>query len=90
MDRDPLYKDYLLADYRFIVINKRTLTPLVWVFPDTRKAGTLCYGKKEQIELEDPCDLGLELHQYLSSRPKVPTGINETGGNNLCQWLNTI
>ena len=90
MDRDPMYKDYALADYRFIVINKRTLTPLVWMFKDTRKTGTLVYGKKSQIELEDPCELGTTLHHYLSSRPKVPTGIDETGSNDLCQWLNTL
>ena len=90
MDRDPMYKDYALADYRFIVINKRTLTPLVWMFKDTRKTGTLVYGKKGQIELEDPCELGTTLHHYLSSRPKVPTGIDETGSNDLCQWLNTL
>lgn len=90
MDKDPIYKDYVLADYRFIVINKRTLTPLVWVFPDTRKNGTLFYGKKSQIELEDPCELGAKLYHYLSSRPKVPLGIKETDSNNLCHWLNTL
>lgn len=90
MDKDPIYKDYILADYRFIVINKRTLTPLVWVFPDTRKNGTLFYGKKSQIELDDPCELGTKLYHYLSSRPKVPLGIDETDSNNLCNWLNTL
>ena len=35
MDRDPFYKDYKLADYRFIVANKKTLTPLVWIYDGT-------------------------------------------------------
>lgn len=90
MDLDPVYKDYTLADYRFIVVNKKTLTPLVWIFEDTQKSGTLTYGKNKQIELEDPFTLGNSLANYLSSRPAVPTGIKEAGDNNLINWLNTL
>lgn len=90
MDKDPIFKDYKLADYKFIVVNKFTLTPLVWKFEDTQKTGTLVYGRKQQIELEDPFKLGEELHSYLSSRPKVPMGISETGPNDLRKWLNTL
>ena len=89
MDRDPVYKDYELADYTFIVVNKKTLTPLRWKFEDTQKKGTLIYGKNKQIELNDPFEIGKELSNYLSSRPKVPTGIEVTENNNITQWLNT-
>lgn len=88
MDRDPLYKDYELADYKFIVVNKKTLTPLVWGFADTRKIGPLTYGNSTKIELEDPFKLGNELANYLSSRPAVPLGIEISNSNDIVEWLN--
>lgn len=89
MDNDLLYKDYELADYTFIVVNKKTLTPLRWKFEDTQKKGTLIYGKNKQIELNDPFEIGKELSNYLSSRPEVPTGIKMTENNSITKWLNT-
>ena len=88
MNKDPLFKDYKLADYTFIVVNKKTLTPLTWVFQDTQKTGTLVYGKNKQIELQDPCEIGEQLSIYLSSRPKVPNGIYVEFSNNITEWLN--
>lgn len=90
MDKDPVFKEYRLADYRFIVVNKRTLTPLVWLFEDTQKEGTLTYGKNKQIELEDPFQLGQILSSYLSSRPTVPLGINTANSNSIIKWLNSM
>lgn len=90
MDKDPVFKDYELADYKFIVVNKKTLTPLVWEFNKTKVIGTLTLGKNGQIELKDPYELGKELSIYLSSRPTVPIGININGENNIVEWLNTI
>jgi hypothetical protein len=90
MDRDPVYKDYELADYRFVVVNKKTLTPLVWKFEDTKKIGTLTYGKRQQIELQDPFVLGETLAKYLSSRPEVPIGIETQESNSITKWLNTM
>lgn len=90
MDKDPVFKDYELADYKFIVVNKKTLTPLVWEFNKTKVIGTLTLGKNGQIELRDPYELGKELSIYLSSRPTVPIGININGENNIVEWLNTI
>lgn len=90
MDKDPIFKEYRLADYRFIVVNKRTLTPLVWLFEDTKKEGTLTYGKNKQIELEDPFQLGQTLSLYLSSRPAAPLGIDTTHSNSIIKWLNSM
>ena len=45
MDEDDYFKDFKLEDYRFIVVNKESLTPLVWEFEDTAKMGALYYGK---------------------------------------------
>lgn len=90
MDKDPVFKDYELADYKFIVVNKKTLTPLVWEFNKTKDIGTLTLGKNGQIELKDPYELGKELSIYLSSRPIVPIGINIDRENDIVEWLNTI
>lgn len=90
MDKDGYFKDFKLLDYDFIVVNKRTLTPLVWNCPFTRAQGTLKFGKNGQIEMRSPFVIGEELNSYLTSRPKVPMGISDTGVNDLREWLNTL
>lgn len=76
---DPYFKDFKLMDYRFIVVNKFTLTPLVWEFPLTQASGTLI--DKEGKEYRDPFEIGKELQTYLNLRPAVPIGINKDGVN---------
>ena len=90
LNRDKYFKDFKLADYKFIVVNRKTLTPLVWEFKDTTTLGTLYFGKSKQIEMRDPEEIGKELSYYISSRPKVPAGIKEDGNNDLRKWLNTL
>lgn len=90
MDKDEYFKDFTLLDYDFIVVNRRTLVPLVWTCPFTKAEGTLKFGKNSQIEMRSPFEIGNELSSYLTSRPKVPTGINESGPNDLRKWLNTL
>lgn len=90
MDKDEYFKDFKLLDYDFIVVNRRTLTPLVWTCPFTQSVGTLRFGRREQIEMRSPFVIGEELSSYLTSRPKVPMGISETGPNDLREWLNTL
>lgn len=90
MDKDEYFKDFKLLDYDFIVINKRTLTPLVWNCSFTRAQGTLKFGKNDQIEMRSPFVIGEELSSYLTSRPKVPIGISETGTNDLRYWMNLL
>lgn len=91
LDRDPYFKDFTLADYEFIVVNKLTLTPLVWKFRDTTTRGTIVVGKPAHpIELRDPEDIGNELKIYLAERPQVPFGIVIGGSNDLTTWLNKL
>lgn len=90
MDKDEYFKDFKLLDYDFIVVNKRTLTPLVWNCSFTQVQGTLRFGNNSQIEMRSPFEIGKELNSYLSSRPKVPKGISDTGANDLKEWLNTL
>ena len=90
MDKDEYFKDFTLLDYDFIVVNRRTLVPLVWTCPFTKAEGTLKFGKNGQIEMRSPFEIGNELSSYLTSRPKVPAGINESSPNDLRKWLNTL
>ena len=84
------YADYKLADYRFIVVNKETLTPLVWEFSDTMAKGSLYYGKQKQIECRDPFDIGEELYSYLSTTHTVPIGIEKNAINYLDKYLDEL
>lgn len=79
MLKDDYFKDFTLEDYRFIVVNKNTLTPLVWEFPLTQSKGTLI-DEKGNI-FRDPFEIGKELRGYLDCRPPVPNGINKDGVN---------
>jgi hypothetical protein len=90
MDKDEYFKDFKLLDYVFIVVNRKTLTPLTWVCPFTQAQGTLKFGKNNQIEMRSPFEIGNELSLYISSRQKVPFGIEENNHNNLEFWLNKL
>ena len=81
MLKDDYFKDFELKPYRFIVVNKRTLTPLVWEFPLTKEIGTLVDDKGN--EYRDPFEIGKELQGYLNLRPQVPNGITVEGVNTI-------
>ncbi len=87
--KDPYFKDFTLENYRFIVVNKESLTPLVWEFPLTTYSGTLV--DKDGNEYRDPFEIGKELQSYLNFRPKVPVGIDVDGVNSIdCLKLKDI
>lgn len=88
--KDDYFKDFKILNYRDIIVFRGNNTPLVWEVPFTFEKGTLTFGKYNQIEMRDPFEIGKELYHYLTSRPKVPMGINETGLNDLNVWLNTL
>ena len=77
--KDSYFKEFELMPYRFIVVNKNTLTPLVWEFPLTKTVGTLV--DDEGNEYRDPFEIGKELQGYLNLRPQVPNGITMEGVN---------
>ena len=79
-----------ILPYKDIIIFKGSDTPLVWDIPFTFERGTLYFGKNNQIEMKDPEDIGKELSSYLSSRPRVPNGIDEFGTNNIGEWINKL
>lgn len=81
MLKDSYFKDFTLENYRFIVVNKESLTPLVWEFPLTSSVGTLIDNNGK--EYRDPFEIGKELQSYLNCRPKVPVGIDIDGVNTI-------
>jgi hypothetical protein len=81
MDKDDFFKDFSLEDYRFIIVNPKSLTPLVWEFPLTKEVGTLIDDYDHEIR--DPFEIGKELQGYLDCKPQVPSGINMQGLNTI-------
>lgn len=79
MDNDSYFKDFSLEDYKFIIVNPKSLTPLVWEFPLTKALGTLI--DDDDNEIRDPYEIGKELQGYLNCKPPVPNGINKDGVN---------
>lgn len=71
--QDDYFKYFHLDTFRFIVINKVSLTPLIWEFPWTKTRGILIDAKGN--EYRDPFDIGAELQKYLNQRPRVPLNI---------------
>lgn len=78
---DPYFKDFSLENYKFIVVNRKTLTPLVWEFPLTTASGTLIDDRGK--EYRDPLEIGAELRNYLDNMPRVPKGIDMDGVNTI-------
>lgn len=76
---DDYFKDFTLENFRFIVVNKDSLKPLVWEFPLTKIGGTLVDDNGK--EYRDPLEIGAELQGYLNLKPRVPNGIDIDGIN---------
>ena len=74
MDADPYYKDFKLADYRFLVVNRNTLTPMAWLDNKTQVMGTVTYKTQSghTYKVRDPYEIGLELTRYRNEQPKYP------------------
>lgn len=86
LDKDPVYKNYKLLDYRFIVISRGSKKPLVWSYPDTRAITECTYGSRGQYVCRNWRDIVKELHYYLTQSPEYPIGITEL--NDIKSWLN--
>ena len=81
MNADDYFKDFTLEDYRFVIVNPKTLTPLAWEFPLTKSMGSLV--TEDGYEVRDPFEIGKELRNYLDCKPPVPNGINLNGVNTI-------
>jgi hypothetical protein len=81
MDQDPYFKDFKLADYRFIVINRKTLNPLVWNWNMTQNTDEIITDNGNV--LRHPLVIGAQLRRYLDENPTVPDGIDPVKPNEL-------
>ena len=86
LDKDEVYKDYKLLDYRFIVISRNSGMPLVWIYPDTQVITDCTYGSKGQYVCRNWRTIVKELHYYLTHSPEYPIGVTEI--NDIKSWLN--
>lgn len=84
MDADEYFRDFRLADYRFIVVSNRTRRPLVWEFQYTTAATDLEIGEHA---LRNWRGIALELNGYLQEAHDVPVGISTVKPNNITEWL---
>lgn len=84
LDADPYFKDFKLLNYRFIVINKKSLNPLVWEYPDTQTITDSEYGN---IKCRNWRNIVTELDYYLNNNSLTPKGIISNGVNNIVEWL---
>lgn len=85
MDKDPVFKDYKLNDYEFVVVSNGSRIPLVWKYIDTQSETTCYYGKDNRIECKNWREIVKDLNYYLTKKPVVPIGIK--GINNITEWL---
>ena len=87
MDEDDYFKDFILADFQFIVCNTVDIpNPLIWMFDDDMAEGTITLGN---VKCRDPRVIGAELYEYLQNLPKVPKDIKEDVTNSIFRWFNT-
>lgn len=88
--KDEYFKDFKVMPYIFIVVNRKSLTPMVWEFTQNHIDVDMVFGKDNQIKIRHPFNIAKELKYYLDSGDTVPIGINKNGVNDLCKWLNTL
>lgn len=85
MDKDDYFKDFKLADYKFIVVNRKSLNPLVWNFNKTTSMEDIV--TKDGVVLRHPLVIGSQLRRYLDEKPIVPDGINLIKPNELSDLI---
>lgn len=88
--KDDYFKDFKIMPYIFIVVNRKSLTPMIWEFTDNHSNEDLIYGQDKQIKVRHPFNIAKELKYYLNSGDTVPLGINKNTPNDLTKWLNTL
>lgn len=84
MDKHPIYKDYKLDNYTFIVISKYTKVPLLWEYPDTIIESDIEY---KDFKCRNWRNIVKELHYYMNNNVVVPKGITLDEPNNIVEYL---
>lgn len=84
IEKDEYFKDFKIANYRFIVICNRTRQPLVWEWPYTKTEVDFQIGT---VKFTNWRNIVKQLDYYLREEPPVPEGILVESPNNLSIWL---
>lgn len=89
MDKDEYFKDFKLLDYRFIVVNRKNVKPLCWIYPLTSSLGETVLTTQSGFvyRMRDPYVIGKELQDYLDNKPNYPYEILPDGENNIVQFI---
>lgn len=87
--KDDYFKDFEVMNYRFIVVNRTSLNPLVWEYPYTFTdvMVEIQNSKGYPYHFRNFREIGKELHHYLETGQTVPDGINVEGTNNIVDWI---
>lgn len=85
ISKDDFYKDYTLLDFRFIVINRESLSPLVWIYSGTTNTETSIFGKNKEYTLTNWRSILKDLVYYQENPSDFPIGIKKV--NDIVEWL---
>ena len=84
IEKDDYFKDFKIADYRFIVICNRTRQPLVWEWPYTKTEVDFKIG---DVSFPNWRGIVQKLDYYLREEPPVPEGILVESPNNIAKFI---
>ena len=87
LDKDEYFKDFKLADFRFVCINRKNCKPVVWRFEKTQAVGDITIRTKSGYThvWRDPYVIGAELDYYLKNECDYPAEINDE--NDIVQYI---
>jgi hypothetical protein len=84
IEKDEYFKDFKIADYRFIVVCNRTRVPLVWEWSYTKTTVDFKIG---DVEFPNWRGIVKQLDYYLREEPPVPEGIVVEDTNNIAKFI---
>ena len=82
--KDEYFKDFKVADYRFIVICNRTRQPLVWEWNKTKTETDFSINN---ITFPNWRGIVKRLDYYLKNKPQVPENIKTKEPNNIANFI---
>lgn len=86
LDAHPEWSGFKLANFRFIVINRNSLKPLVWEYKDTAAEVDLTYGRNHDILCRSWRNILPEMHSYLTESPMYPKYVKKV--NDIVDLIN--
>lgn len=78
------YSDFEIKPMTFLVVNKKSLNPMFFLFKDTFTLGDIKLGNTIG---KDPEEIGLTIMNFINSKSTLPPGINEDDLNDLQQII---